>query len=207
MSRFVSTWSRSRLSISTSSKSESQQLRKSRQRQKVSLDDHDISISSRHQRPDQKISIKIENFVEIWKFRRFSTVCLDLDQEVHGFLYFLVKISQQISTASWQILTASRQISTISMCLNNLDKNLDATKSQLKSLDFKNLDRDKIKVDLDVMDNLNGFQKLVLTRWTFSISICLERRDHQGYYKPLDSSELPFWWCGSCLIGSLWARP
>ncbi len=26
-------------------------------------------------------------------------------------------------------------------------------------------------------DNLNGFQKLVSTRWTFSISIGLERRD------------------------------
>ncbi len=68
------------------------------------------------------------------------------------------------------------------MCLDNLDKNLDATKSWLKSLDFKNLDRDKIKIDLDVMDNLDGFQKLVSMRWTFSISISigLERRDHQA---------------------------
>ncbi len=70
------------------------------------------------------------------------------------------------------------------MCLDNLDKNLDSTKSQLKSLDFKNLDREKKKVDLDVMDNLAGFQKLVSTWWTFSISISigLERRDHQGYF-------------------------
>ncbi len=32
------------------------------------------------------------------------------------------------------------------------------------------------------MDNLDGFQKLVLTRWTFSISISigLERRDPQA---------------------------
>jgi hypothetical protein len=32
------------------------------------------------------------------------------------------------------------------------------------------------------MDNLDGFQKLVLTQWTFSIliSIGLERRDHQA---------------------------
>ncbi len=68
------------------------------------------------------------------------------------------------------------------MCLDNLDKNLDATKSRLKSLDFKNLDRDKIKVDLDVMDNLDVFQKLVSTWWTFSISISigLERRDPQA---------------------------
>ena len=39
---------------------------------------------------------------------------LDLDREVHGFLYFLVEISRQILTASRQISTASRQISTIS---------------------------------------------------------------------------------------------
>ena len=33
------------------------------------------------------------------------------------------------------------------------------------------------------MDNLDGFQKLVSTRWTFSISISIghERRDHQAY--------------------------
>jgi len=29
------------------------------------------------------------------------------------------------------------------MCLDNFDKNLEATKSQLKSLDFKNLDQEK----------------------------------------------------------------
>ncbi len=68
------------------------------------------------------------------------------------------------------------------MCLDNLDKNLDATKSRLKSLDFKNLNREKKKVDLDVMDNLDRFQKLVSTRWTFSISILigLKRRDPQA---------------------------
>jgi hypothetical protein len=78
-------------------------------------------------------------------------------------LYFLVKISQsvetlgldnvkisrQISTASRQILTRlnkSRQISTISARLDNLDKNLDVSQSRLKNLDFKNLDREKIKL-------------------------------------------------------------
>ncbi len=36
------------------------------------------------------------------------------------------------------------------------------------------------------MDNLDRFQKLVSTRWTFSISISigLERRDPQAYLKP-----------------------
>jgi hypothetical protein len=40
-------------------------------------------------------------------------------------------------------LDASRQILTILMRLNNLDKNLKASKSQLKNLNFKNLDREK----------------------------------------------------------------
>ncbi len=40
-------------------------------------------------------------------------------------------------------------VSTISTRLDNLDKNLDASKSRLKNLDFKNLDREKKKVDLD----------------------------------------------------------
>jgi hypothetical protein len=35
-----------------------------------------------------------------------------------------------------------------------------------------------------MMDILNGFQKLVSTQWTFSISIGLERRDPQGYGHP-----------------------
>ncbi len=61
-----------------------------------------------------------------------------------------VEISRQISTASWQI-------STISTRLDNLDKNLNSSKSRLKSLDFKNLDREK--------------KKLISTWWTFSISI------------------------------------
>jgi hypothetical protein len=46
--------------------------------------------------------------------------------------------------------------------LDDLDKNLDAAKSRLKSLDFKNLDQEK-KVDLNMMDILDGFQKLVST--------------------------------------------
>ncbi len=60
--------------------------------------DRDFSISSRHQCPDQKVSIEIEKLVKIWKFWRFYTVCLDLDQEVHGFLYFLINISQSVET-------------------------------------------------------------------------------------------------------------
>ncbi len=72
-------------------------------------------------------------------------------------------------------LDASRQISTISTRLDNVDKNLDASKSRLKNLDFKNLNREKKKVDLD------NLKKLVSTRRTFSISISigLDCRDPQ----------------------------
>ena len=48
------------------------------------------------------------------KFRRFSTVCLDLDREVRGFLYFLVEISQSVETLGLDNVKISRQISTAS---------------------------------------------------------------------------------------------
>ncbi len=68
------------------------------------------------------------------------------------------------------------------ICLDDLDKYLDEDKSRLKSLDFKNLDREKKKVDLDAMDNLDTLKKLVSTQRTFSISIStgLDCRDPQG---------------------------
>jgi hypothetical protein len=67
------------------------------------------------------------------------------------------------------------------MYLNDLDKYLDKDKSWLKNLDWKYLNRDKKKVDIDMMDILNGFQKLVSTQRTFSISISigLDCRDPQ----------------------------
>ena len=82
---------------------------------------------------------------------RFVLICLDL--------------SRQIS-----------KISTVSICLDDLDKYLDEDKSRPKNLDFKNLDREKKKVDLDRRENLDNLKKLVSTRRTFSISIsiCLD---------------------------------
>jgi hypothetical protein len=77
---------------------------------------------------------------------------------------------------SWKVLT-------ISINLDNLDKNLDADLSQLKSLDFKNLDQELKNFGLDMMDNLDRFQKLILTDWEISIliSIGLDCRDPQAY--------------------------
>jgi hypothetical protein len=54
-------------------------------------------------------------------------------------------------------LDLSRFVSKVSISLDDLDKNLDTSLSRLKSLDFKNLDRDKMKVDLDRRENLDNF--------------------------------------------------
>ena len=62
--------------------------------------------------------MKIEKFVEIWNFRHFSTVCLYLDREVRGFLYFLVEISQSVETLGLDNVEISRQISKILTRLN-----------------------------------------------------------------------------------------
>ncbi len=67
----------------------------------------------------------------------------------------------------------SRFISIVSISLDDLDKNLDTAKSRLKSLNFENLDREKKNSGLDMMDYLDGFQKLVSTRRTFLISISI----------------------------------
>ncbi len=65
--------------------------------------------------------------------------------------------------------------------LDNLDKNLDAAKSWLKSLNLKNLDRENKNSDLNVMDNLNTLKKLVSTLRTFLILIGLGCWDPQAY--------------------------
>jgi hypothetical protein len=70
----------------------------------------------------------------------------------------------------------------VSICLDKkkLILTVDAAKSQLKNLNFKNLDREKKISGLDVMDNLNTLKKLISTLWTFSISIALDCQDPQA---------------------------
>jgi hypothetical protein len=58
--------------------------------------------------------------------------------------------------------------------LDNLDKNLDASKSRLKNLDFKNLDREKKEVDLDRRENLDYSKKLDLDWSRLSRPPCLK---------------------------------
>jgi hypothetical protein len=86
--------SRSRLLILTSSNSSSQEWRKSWHFQKVCLDSQEILIEIKISQccldinvrtQDPKVSIK--KFVKIWKFCHFLKLCLNLDQEVKGFLH------------------------------------------------------------------------------------------------------------------------
>ncbi len=72
---------------------------------------------------------------------------------------YLDKISIYLNKISitYKYLEKSWFVSKVSISLDDLDKNLDTARSRLKSLDFKNLDRDKIKVDLDRRENLDKF--------------------------------------------------
>ena len=96
-------------------------------------------ISTSMSRP--KVSIEIKKCVD---FCIFSSRFLNPSRL---FIIFRLKRPQQCWDFSTNLdnLDASRQISTILTCLDNLDKNLDASKSRLKSLNFKNLDREKKK--------------------------------------------------------------
>ena len=74
-------------------------------------------------------------------------------------LIYLDKISIYLDKISitYKYLEKSWFVSKVSISLDDLDKNLDTARSRLKSLDFKNLDRDKQKVDLDRRENLDRF--------------------------------------------------
>ncbi len=128
--------------------------------------DVDILTLSWHQCLNPKVSIKIDKFGETWKFCHFSTARLDLDREVGGFLHISCHDFPTQETLSFSYskclhnVKISWQILTISNCLDNLDKNLNKTKSQMKSLNFKNLDRDKKKFVLTVKKILTGFKSL-----------------------------------------------
>ncbi len=124
-----------------------------------------------------QFSIEISQFVEI-----FEPEVLKKSRKSLDYVEKSRKISKNLE--SLDLSRRSRFVSTISICLDNLDKYLDKDKSRPKNLDFKNLDREKKKVDLNVMDILDSFQKLVSTRRTISISISigLDCRDPQGYF-------------------------
>ncbi len=89
------------------------------------------------------------------------------------------KKSSKSLDKSWEIskildnLDKSRQFWFDNIWYLIFDKNLAKDLSQLKSLDFKNLDLEIKNFGLDMMDNLNKFQKLVSTLRTILISILI----------------------------------
>ncbi len=143
----------------------------------------------------EKVEIKIyQDLPKISITSRF----LDLDQEVAWIFmnlnqdYYLLLIhfsNRHFSNRHlWKvwihrclIVKALKKYWEILINLDDLDKNLNAAKSQLKSLDFKNLNQEKIKTGLGSKDNPDGFQKLVLTLRTISILIGLDCWDPQAY--------------------------
>jgi|688.fasta_scaffold1014004_1 hypothetical protein len=86
------------------------------------------------------------------RLRHSPKVSLDGQENLHSFKKPVsLNLSWFLSLKSLY-LDKSQQISKISICLdslNNLDTNLDASKSWFKSLNFKNLDREKNKSCLD----------------------------------------------------------
>ena len=127
-----------------------------------------------------------------WQCWDFSTNLDRVSTNLDRVSTNLDRVSTNLDCVSTNLenLDVSRQISTISTRLDNLDKNLDASKSRLKNLDFKNLDREKKKVDLDRRENLDNLKKFVSTRRTFSISIsiCLDvETTNLIYYMMLSS--------------------
>jgi hypothetical protein len=93
------------------------------------------------------------------RLRHSPKVSLDRQENFHSFKKLVsLNLSWFLSLKSLKSLDISinvkksQQISKISICLdslNNLDTNLDASKSWFKSLNFKNLDREKNKSCLD----------------------------------------------------------
>jgi hypothetical protein len=111
--------------------------------------------------------------------------------------HFSIEISQfvkpEVSKKSWKSLDYVKKSQKFLINLESLDKSeqswfvltisisiLTKIKLDQKNLNFKNLDREKKKVDLNVMDNPNTSKKLVSTQRTFSISIGLDCWDPQG---------------------------
>jgi hypothetical protein len=107
----------------------------------------DINVQTQKYRLRSRNRSRPGNFVIYWQFISISI------KKLVDFCIFLVEISQFVKTFCHfhtqnvskmsRFLDKSRFVSTNLDNLDDLDKNLDKTKSQLKSLDFKNLHREK----------------------------------------------------------------
>ena len=139
--------SRSRVStvgkISTASKSKSQRSRNL---------NRDFSISSRHQCPDQKVSIEIVNSSRSENFgisRQFVSISI--------FVFSRRDFSICIDFSSFSDSKGLDNVEISRHCLDNLNKNLDVSKSRLKNLnrEKKSWSRQFKKVSLDTKDVLD----------------------------------------------------
>jgi hypothetical protein len=93
------------------------------------------------------------------------TFLLQNGQKVWEIQIFVLKMQKKFQK-SWQKsrnLEKSQQISKILISLENLNKNLDPAKSRFKRLNLKILTDTKKKLCLNSKDNLDTFQKLILT--------------------------------------------
>jgi hypothetical protein len=85
----------------------------------------------------------------------------------------------------WKVISIHRclLVKSLKKCWEISINHNKSWQSRLKSLNFKNLDREKKKYNLDRRENPNSLKKLVSTLRTFSISISigLDCRDPQGY--------------------------
>jgi hypothetical protein len=162
----------------------------------------DINAQTKKSQSRSRNSSRSENFGVSWQFvsiEKCVDFCIFLSRFLNPsrlFIIFRLKRLRQCQDFSTNLNCVSRNLDCVStnldknldylkkawlswfilivlISLDDLDKNLDASKSRLKNLDLKNLDRDKKKVDL------GSFQKLVSTLWTFWISIGLDCQDPQ----------------------------
>jgi hypothetical protein len=111
---------------------------------------------------DQEISLDLEILVSLdslsWSRLRkawiFAFSCQDLSI-CWDFSSFSDSKGLNNVEISWQILMRLDKFQQIFVHLYNLDKNLDATKSRLKSLDLKNFTKKNKISCLDMVDNLD----------------------------------------------------
>ncbi len=133
---------------------------RSRRRQRVSLDSRENLDSVKKLVSTIEISRSRSRLLDFVSTTMSRPKSLDRDREICRdlkFSAFLDSLSRSRPRSAWIFVFSRRdfsirrdfrprQISTISTRLDNLDKNPDASKSRLKNLDFKNLDREKKKL-------------------------------------------------------------
>ncbi len=103
--------------------------------------------------------LKILAFLDsLWKCVDFCIFSSRFLNPLTLFIIFRLKRPRQCRDFSTNLDCVSTNLDCVSTNLDNLDKNLDASKSQLKNLDFKNLDREK-KKSISTVEKISTIQK------------------------------------------------